>query len=210
MSPARPRWPAQPVRVSLCRSLRAAVLFSGDESGAFVSLTITGRRLNVNKTLQAALEDDTIAPSVPANFRVNSQIDRRIGLRWNEAGDDGTSSRASLDEITFTDAGTGEQFKLNSTRTLNPGIERTVFVSIPIKHTAGQLSLRTFDNVGNSSTARAAVTVAADVADPYTVTLNAPAALTPENSGTPLGLKSDDTIADFQTLPFFFPFFVEI
>jgi uncharacterized repeat protein (TIGR01451 family) len=189
------------------QQLRAAVLFSGDESGAFLSLTITGRRLNANKAVQAALENDTTAPAIPANFRVNSQSDRRVGLRWNEAGDDGTSSRASLDEITFTDAGSGEKFKLNSTRTLDPGTERTVFVSIPFKHTAGQLSLRTFDNVGNSSMATTAVTVAADVADPYTVTINAPAALTPQNSGTRLGLRGDDTIVEFHDLPFFFPFF---
>lgn len=189
------------------QQLRAAVLYSGDESGAFLSLTITGRRLNANKTLQAALENDTTAPAAAVNFRVNSQTGRRVGLRWIEAGDDGTSSRASLDEITFTDAGTGEELKLNSTRTQDPGIERTVFVSIPFKHTAGQLSLHTFDNVGNSSTATAAVSVAADDADPYTVAFNAPAALTPQNSGTPLGVKGDDTIVDFQSLPFFFPFF---
>ena len=79
------------------QQLRAAILYSGDESGAFSSLTITGRRLNANKTVQAALENDTTAPATPANFRVNSQTDRRIGLRWNEAGDDGTSLRASLE-----------------------------------------------------------------------------------------------------------------
>ena len=190
------------------QQLRAAVLFSGDESGNFASSTITSRRLNANKTLQAALENDTTAPAAAANFRVNSQNGRRVELRWNEPGDDGTSSRASLDEITFTDTTTSEVFRLNSTRiTLDPGVERTVFVSIPFKHTAGQLALRTFDNVGNSGTATAPVTVAADVADPYTVTLDPPAALTPLNSGTRVGVRGDDVTFDFVSLQFPFPFF---
>ena len=189
------------------QKLRAAVLFSGDLSGNFSSLTITGRRLNANKTLLAALENDTTPPAAATNFRVNSQDGRRVELRWNEAGDDGTTSLASLDEITFTDTATSEEFKLNSMRPLDPGTERTAFVWLPFKHTAGQVSLRTFDNVGNNSTTTVGVTVAADVADPYTVTLSAPAALTAPNSGTRVGVKGDDTIFDFVNLPFPFPFF---
>ncbi len=115
--------------------------------------------------------------------------------------------RASLDEINFTDTGSGEQFKLTSMRTLDPGTERTAFVRIPFKHAAGELSIRTFDNVGNSGTATIAVTLATDVADPYTVTLEAPAPLTALNTGTPLVVKGDDTTRDFVNLPFFFPFF---
>ncbi len=187
--------------------LRAAVLFSGDESGNFGGATITSRRLNVNKTLQAAQENDITAPAVAGNFRVQSQNGRRVELRWNEAGDDGTVSRASLDEISFVDAGTSQSFKLNSTLAVDPGIERTVFVSVPVKHTAGQLSLRTIDNVGHSSTTTTTVTVAADVADPYLVTLGSPVGLTPLNSGTKVGVKGDDVIRDVVTLPFPFPFF---
>ena len=189
------------------QQLRAAVIFSGDESGNFSSLTITGRRLNANKTVQAALENDTTAPAAAANFRVNSQNGRRVELRWNEAGDDGNTARASLDEITFIDGMTGEQFNIKSTQTLDPGVERTVFVSIPFKHTAGQLSLRTFDNVGNSSTASVPASVAADVADPYLVTLGAPEALTAQNSGNAMTLKGDDVVRDFVSIPFSFPFF---
>jgi uncharacterized repeat protein (TIGR01451 family) len=187
--------------------LRAAVLFSGDASGNFGGSTITSRRLNANKTVQAAQENDTTAPAVPANFRVNSQNGRRVELRWTEAGDDGTASRASLDEITFVDAGSSQQFRLNSTTVQDPGTERTFFVSVPVKHTAGQLILRTIDNVGNSSTTTANVTVAADVADPYTVTLGPPVALTPLNSGTRVGVKGDDVLNNSVTLPFPFTFF---
>jgi uncharacterized repeat protein (TIGR01451 family) len=187
--------------------LRAAVLFSGDDKGSLFTKTITGRRLNANKTVQAALENDTTAPGSPANFRVAAQSGRQFELRWNESGDDGTSFRASLDEISFTNTSTGEQFKLTSIRTLDPGTERTAFVRIPFKHAVGELSLKTFDNVGNSGTATIPVSVAADVADPYTVTLEAPAALTAQNSGTALVVKGDDITRDFVQLPFFFPFF---
>lgn len=189
------------------QQLRAAVLFSGDESGNFSSATITGRRLNVNKTLQAATENDTTAPAAAANFRINSQNGRRVELRWNEAGDDGTNLRASLDEVSFIDGGTGEVFRLNSTRALDPGTERTVFVSLPFKHTPGQLSLRTIDNAGNSSTTSTGATLPADLADPYIVTLGAPAALTPANTGTRVGVRGDDITFDFVSLPFSFPFF---
>ena len=107
------------------QKLHAAILFNGNTSGGLSSVTITSSRLNANQTLQAALENDTTPPAVPTNFRVNSQNGRRVELRWNEAGDDGATSPASLDEITFTDTATGEAFKLNSTRALNPGTERT-------------------------------------------------------------------------------------
>lgn len=189
------------------QQLRAAVLFSGDENGNFTNLVMMGSRLNANKAVQAALEDDSTPPATPANFRINSQNGRRIELRWTESGDDATTGRASLDEITFTDSVTSEQFKLNSARPLDPGVERTVFVSIPFKHPNGQLSLRTIDNVGNSNIASVAATVAADVADPYTVTIDSPGALTAQNSGTRVGLQGDDTIFDFYSLPFPFPFF---
>ncbi len=189
------------------QKLRAAVLYSGDESGSFTSYTITGRRLNANKTLQSALENDIVPPSVASNFRINSQNGRQFELRWSEPGDDDTSGRASLDEITFRDAVTDEVFRLSSTTARTAGTERVVFVRVPFKHTAGELALTIIDNAGNSTTVTVAVTVAADLADPYTVALSAPAALTPQNSGVAMGLKGDDTILDYQGLGFFFPFF---
>jgi uncharacterized repeat protein (TIGR01451 family) len=189
------------------QKLRAALLFNGDFSGVFSTLTITGRRLNANQTVQAALENDTTPPAAPANFRVNSQSGRRVELRWTEAGDDGNSSTASLDEVVFKDATSGDEFKLNSARPLTPGTERSLFVWLPFKHTAGQITLSTFDNVGNSSSATLGVTVPDAVADPYTVTIGPPATLTPPNSGTRIGVKGDDTIFSSVNLPFPFPFF---
>src|SRR5262249_54443372 len=148
-------------------------------------VVMTGGRLNANKTVQLALENDSSSPAAAANFHIASQNGRRIELRWNEAGDDGSTGRASLDEIRFIDSGSGEQFPLNFSRPQDPGTERIVFVSTPLRHPTGQLSLRTSDNAGNSSTTIINVTVALDAADPYIVTLSAPAALTAPNTGTP-------------------------
>jgi hypothetical protein len=187
--------------------LRAAVLFSVNESISFTNRVITGGRLNASNTIQAALENDTTAPAQPANFRINAQTGRRLEVKWNEAGDDGGTARASLDEISFVDSVTNERFLLNSTRSQQPGTERTAFVSIPFKHPTGQLLLRTFDNVGNTSTVTANVTVDINDSDPYIVSLNPPGTLTPLNSGEILGPKGDDVTSDDVRLPFAFPFF---
>ena len=188
--------------------LRAAVLFGVDESGGFQNLVMTGGRLNANRTVQFALENDTTAPAAPSNFRIASQNGRRVELRWNEAGDDGGSGRASLDEVRFIDSVSGEQFRLSSVRSVDPGTERVVFVSIPLRHPSGQLSLRTFDNVGNTSTTTVNVSLALDVADPYIVTVGAPGTLTAPNTGTIVGPRGDDLTANNHvSLPFPFPFF---
>lgn len=189
------------------QKLRAAVLFGVDVSGGLGSSVMTSGRLNANKTLQFALEND-VTPPAAADFVIASQNGRRVELRWHETGDDGSTARASLDEIRFTDSVSGEQFRLNSTPAADPGNERIVFVSIPFKHPTGQLTLRTFDNVGNAGTASVNVTVAADVSDPYTVALSAPASLTAQNSGTIVGPRGDDlTAVNHVHLPFPFPFF---
>ena len=158
-------------------------------------------------TVQFALENDTTPPAQPANYRINSQTGRRVELKWNEAGDDALTGRASLDEISFIDGVTNERFRLNSTRSQDPGTERTVFVSIPFKHATGQLLLRTFDNVGNTSTVTANVSVEINASDPYIVTLDSPGTLTPLNSGNIVGPKGDDVTSTNVSLPFIFPFF---
>ena len=189
------------------RKLRHAVVFNGDESGSFSTYTVSGRRLNAVKTLQAALEDDTTAPAAPANFRVHAQTGRRVELRWNESGDDGVTGRAALDEIVFVDGATGRQFPLQTSRPSNPGQERTAHVYVPVKHASGQIILRTADNVGNFSTGVAAVSVAADVADPYAVTVGAAEAPGAANSGSRLNLRADDEIYSNYRIQFPFPFF---
>ncbi|HEX7318213.1 MAG TPA: S8 family serine peptidase [Pyrinomonadaceae bacterium] len=189
------------------QKLRGAVVFNGDESGGLFTYTVSGRRLNASKTIQAALEEDATAPAAPANFRVNAQTGRRVELRWNESGDDGVTGRASLDEIVFVDGATGRQFPLQTSRPLTAGQENTAYVYVPVRHTAGQIILRTADNVGNFSTGVAAVTIAADVADPYTMSVGAAEAPSDANSGTRLNLRADDEIYDNYRIQFPFPFF---
>ncbi len=189
------------------RKLRYSVVFNGVESSALGGDTVSGRRLSASKAVQAALEADTTAPSAPANFRVNAQTGRRFELKWNESGDDGTAGRASLDEIVFVDGTTGREFTLQTSRPANAGLERTAYVYVPYKHAAGQIVLRTSDNVGNTASGAVAASVAADVADPYTVSTGAAEALTAANSGTRLNLRADDQILSDVTIPFFFPFY---
>jgi uncharacterized repeat protein (TIGR01451 family) len=70
------------------------------------------------------------------------------------------------------------------------------------------LSLRTFDNVGNTSTASVNVNLALDVADPYIVTVGSPAPLTAPNTGTIVGPRGNDlTAVNHISLPFPFPSF---
>lgn len=187
--------------------LRGSILSGVDNTNVFLGNVITAGRLNANKALQAALENDSTPPTLAGSFRINSQTKRRVELRWTEAGDDGMNGRASLDEIRFTDTVSGEQFRIHSSRPENPGTERIVFVNLPLRHLNGQLSLRTSDNVGNSSTVTLNVTLSADLGDPYIVSLGAPGTLTAANSGTPVGPRGDDVASANISLPFTFPFY---
>ena len=186
--------------------LRASVLFGVDESSGFFGALITRGRLNVNRTIQLAVENDSTAPAPAENFRINLQDGRRVQVAWTDTGDDGTTGQASLREIFFTDSVSNEKFLLDAGRPQSPGTAGFIFVSVPFKHTTGQLSMRISDNVGNTSTASVNVTVAVDVADPYVVTTNAPAPLTALNSGTMVGTKGDDVVSHFS-LPFNFSFY---
>lgn len=188
------------------QKLRSAVLFGVDETGVFFTRTITQGRLNANRTVQLALENDTTAPAVAPEFAINSQDGRNLFVFWRTAGDDGMTGHASLEEFLFTDSTTGEVFRLNQEVPANPGVSTSRTVKIPFGHTSGQLSLRTTDNVGNTSVATVNVTVPLNIADPYTVTASPASPLTDLNSGTPVGPKADD-ITQGVGLPFPFPFF---
>ena len=185
--------------------LRAAVLSATDE--LFSGVVITNGRLNAQKTVQFALENDVVNPAPAGDLIIHSQVGRRIELRWTEAGDDGTTGRASLTEIHFTASGSGKQYRLHTRRAAFPGVAQSLFVSIPVKHTAGQLSFRTIDDAGNTSTASVAVTVAPELADPYIVSTGPAAALTAPNTGTFVGTQGDDFLMTGVGLRFPFPFF---
>ena len=188
------------------QKLRSAVLFGVDESGVFFTRTITQGRLNANRTVQFALENDTTAPAVAPEFSINSQDGRSLFVFWRTAGDDWMTGHASLEEFLFTDSTTGEVFRVNQEIPANPGVSTSRTVKIPFGHTSGQLSLRTTDNVGNTSIATVDVTVPLNIADPYTVSAGPATPLTALNSGTAVGPKADD-ITQGVGLPFPFPFF---
>src|SRR5262249_20936429 len=97
-------------------------------------------------------------------------------------------------------------FRLNQAVPANPGVSTSRTVSIPFGHTSGQLSLRTTDNVGNTSIATVNVTVPLSVADPYTVSEGPSTPLTDLNRGTPVSPKADD-VTQGVGLPFPFSFF---
>ena len=188
------------------QKLRSAVLFGVDESGPFFTRTITSGRLNANRTVQFALENDTTTPDVAPEFHIDSQNGRSLLVFWRTAGDDGLTGRASLEEFLFTDSTTGEVFRINQAIPANPGVSTSRTVNIPFGHTSGQLSLRTTDNVGNTSIATVDVTVPLNSADPYTVSADPTSPLTALNSGTPVGPKAND-VTQGVGLPFPFPFF---
>ncbi len=190
------------------QKLRSALLFGVDESGVFFSRTITGGRFNANRTIQLALENDAAPPAVAPEFGINSQNGRNVIVFWRTAGDDGMTGRASLEEFLFTDSTTGEVFRLNQAVPALPGVSTSRTLILPFGHTSGQLSLRTTDNVGNTSIASVNVTAALDIIDPYTVSVGAASPLTDLNSGTPVGPKGDDRTQGVA-LPFPFPFFGE-
>jgi uncharacterized repeat protein (TIGR01451 family) len=188
------------------QKLRAAVMFGVDESGLFFTRTITQGRLNANRTVQFGLENDVTPPAVAPEFGINSQDGRNVIVFWRTAGDDGMTGRASLEEFLFTDSTGGEVFRLDQAIPALPGVSTSRTVKIPFGHTSGQLSLRTTDNVGNTSVATMNVTVPLNIADPYTVSTGPASALTDLNSGTPVGPRGDDRTQGVS-LPFPFPFF---
>jgi hypothetical protein len=87
------------------------------------------------------------------------------------------------------------------------GSLQSVDVKIPIRHTAGTLTLREFDNGGNEGTpVSLAVGVPLSAGDPYTISESGTPGPGLTTGGSSIGLTGDDRYADFA-LPFSFPFF---
>ena len=189
--------------------LRALLAFNGDPVAALQGKSLTGRRLNVFKSLQAMNENDVTPPGTVGAFQVNSQNGRQVNLSWNASGDDGPAGRASLYDVSFVDQVTNKVVPLTIVAPAASGASQNVAVNLPYRHTAGTIQLRETDNVGNEGTpASIAVSVPANFADPYTTTLNSPAALS--TGGTPLGLTFDDRYLENYSLPFSFSFFGQL
>jgi subtilisin family serine protease len=189
--------------------LRALLAFNGDSITELQGKSLTGRRLNVFKSLQALNENDLTPPGTVAGFQIASQNGRSLKLTWSASGDDGTAGQASLYEISFVDQTTNAVVPLTSVAPASSGAPQTIKVNIPYRHVAGTIRLREFDNVGNEgSPATIAVNVHPNFADPYTTALAAHDSLA--NGGTALGLSFDDRYQENYPLPFSFSFYGQL
>ena len=85
------------------KQLRALIAYNGEVLPALQGKTVTGRRLNVFRSLQALAENDTTPPGKVGNFLIISQSGRTFNLSWIASGDDGGGLPASLYELSFID-----------------------------------------------------------------------------------------------------------
>src|SRR5690242_8908175 len=158
------------------QQVKRLLILNGDVTTALVDKTLTGRRLNVFKSLQSLQEADGVPPNAVTNIHINYQIGRTVNLGWNASGDDANGGpAAALYEVTFVENGTNKEFPLKGVIPAAPGSPQNVQVTIPLTHTSGVIRVRSFDNKGFQGIVDVAVpvTVSALDGDPYVVTKNA-------------------------------------
>ena len=190
------------------RQLRGVLAFSGDVLPSLQDKTTTGRRLNVHAAILSANENDVVAPSVPGSFSVSSQQGRSISLTWFAPGDDNTSGTAADYDVFFTSTQPNASPILLPTQIIpSPaGTAPNVTVNVPYRNFSGTITLRTYDNAGNSSDVVTSVTIPVNPgSDPYTIALSNPSALS--TGGASLNLSGDDKFIENYQLPFAFPFY---
>ncbi len=189
--------------------LRALLSFNGDVVSALQGQSLSGRRLNVFKSLQAMNEGDATPPGTVGGFQIASQNGRNVTLSWNASGDDGAAGQASLYDVSFVDQATSAVVPLTSLTPAISGAAQSINVNVPYRHTAGTFRVREFDNVGNEGTpATISASIPPNFADPYTTALNSPASLS--TGGTALGLTFDDRYLENYQLGFAFPYFGQL
>jgi len=189
--------------------LRSLLAFNGDLIPALQGKSLSGRRLNVFKSLQAINENDSTPPGTVGSLQVTSQKGRSLNLSWIASGDDGAAGQASLYDLSFVDQTSGKVIPLTTVAPAISGATQSLNVNLPYQHTAGTLRVREFDNVGNEGTpASVPISVHPNFADPYVTSLNPPASLS--TGGTALGLTFDDRYREDFPLPFSFSFFGQI
>src|SRR6266568_5147495 len=189
--------------------LRALLSFNGDVVSALQGQSLSGRRLNVFKSLQAMNEGDTTPPGTVGGLQIAAQNGRNVTLSWNASGDDGAAGQASLYDVSFIDQATSAVVPLTSLTPAISGAGQSINVNVPYRHTAGTFRLREFDNVGNEGTpATISASIPPNFADPYMTAVNSPASLS--TGGTGLGLTFDDRYLENFQLPFAFPYFGQL
>lgn len=188
------------------QQLKDLLVLNGDAVPSLDGKTISGRRLNVAKSLAALAENDTTPPGTASSFSVTAQNGRNLTVGWTTSGDDGASGQAALYQVSFTDTNTGAVIPLKNVIPPTSGTPQAVDVKVPFRHTRGRLTLREFDNVGNEGTsATTNVTISFAAGDPFATTLGPNSALS--TGGTRLNLNADDAYRQNYSLPFPFPFF---
>ncbi len=185
--------------------LRASLIFAGAELSSLIGIVETGNRLDAASTLQNANETDSLAPSPITDLQVVSTVGRTVTLRWTSPGDDGSSGRAVLNEMRFTDQSSGKKYFIGTAKPAPTGTQQIATVNIPYQHTSGSVELRVIDNVGNLSTATVNVLIDEQAANPYEITESAAEPLS--TGGTLLESNFDDFISHNFSLPFAFPYF---
>lgn len=190
------------------QQVKHLLLLNGDVKSTLLDKTLSGRRLNINASLQALQDTDTTPPGAATNFRINSQNGRTLNVGWSASGDDaGGNGAAKLYEVSFVDSVSGAVTPLRGVIPLAPGVAQNVDVTVPFRHTFGAIRVRSFDNRGNeSATADLPIVVPPLNGDPYEVSVGGPAPLS--TGGDRLNLDGDDRYWDFLLPPgFTFPFF---
>src|SRR5258705_565282 len=128
------------------QQVKNLLLLNGDVQAALIDKTVTGRRLNVGNSFQSLAENDTIPPGTVGGLHINIQNGRSFNLGWNASGDDGATGQASLYQLSFTDATTGDVIPLKSVVPMGSGSGQVADVKLPLRHTSGTFQLREFDN----------------------------------------------------------------
>jgi subtilisin family serine protease len=149
------------------QQVKNLLLLNGDVSSDLTDHTLTGRRLDVGKSFQSLLENDTTAPGTVTGFNISSQTGRTLNLSWNATGDDGGTGLAKLDLIDYVDGSTGAVITLKSVIPASAGTPQSTTVNIPFGHPTGTLRLRAIDNAGNEGTpATLPINIPVAVGDP--------------------------------------------
>lgn len=197
--------------------LKAALIYNGDFIPSQAYKTLTGRRLNAFRALQAAAENDVTAPAAMSDLRIVSQNGRSITLAWTSPGDDAETGTASLYDIRYSESDPAIPDQFEAATAISPlaipipavaGTLETATIDVPLLHTSGFIGLRATDNLGNTSPmAVMPVTIDAGFANPYEITESAPQALSTGGTQVEYFLGIDDAYSYDYQLPFAFPFF---
>jgi len=197
------------------QKLRTLIMYSGYPASWQFSQVLpisTGRSVDAGNALQSINPADVTAPGPITNFTAQV-LDTfpNYRLNWNAAGDDGNGGgKIAAYELRFSDTSLNDAnwdlaTPLPGPIPNDPGFFQFLDVKIPWRHPSGFISVRAVDDVGNKGPiASVPISVAADVADPYTMSESAAAPVS--TGGTALGLVEDDAFKTIN-LPFTFKFY---